>query len=351
MKTITVNASKTYDVIIGTGILDNAGEVIQKTVGGQAAAIVTDDNVAKLYSKQLFDSLTQNAYRTVQYVFPHGESSKNAENYLALLNFLAKEKFSRSDVIIALGGGVTGDLAGFAAATYMRGISFVQIPTTLLAAVDSSVGGKTAIDLAAGKNLAGAFYQPDLVLCDVSTLSTLTPEVFRDGCAEVIKHGMIADAALFKSLKIPIDTQLEEIITRNVEIKSSIVIEDEFEKGKRKLLNFGHTAGHAIELLSNFSISHGHAIAAGMAIDTRAAVRMGLCKEQCLIDLLEMLKQYELPLNTSFKIDELICVCLSDKKREGETLTMIFPVEIGNCILKEIPINELEKILQMGILL
>ena len=349
MKTITVNASKTYDVLIGTGILEETGILLRKKLGGEAAAIITDDNVAALYAKPLTDSLAPGGYRVTQYVFPHGECSKNAETFISILNFLAEEKFSRTDIVIALGGGVTGDLAGFAAACYMRGIRFVQIPTTLLAAVDSSVGGKTAINLASGKNLAGSFYQPDLVLCDTKTLSTLPPDVFSDGCAEMIKHGMIADSELFHSYKTPIHTQLETAIARNVEIKSGIVCTDEFETGKRKLLNFGHTVGHAIELLSGYKTPHGHAVAAGMAIITRAAVRMGLCKEACLTDLLDMLTRYDLPVKTSYKANELARACLSDKKRDGESLTMIFPLETGNCFLKEIPVSEVEELIQLGL--
>jgi len=349
MKKIHIAASKIYDVVIGTDILDEAGVVIQKTAGGQIAAIVTDDNVAALYGKRLADTLAQNGYRTVQYVFPHGEPSKNAKTFLSILDFLAKEKLSRSDVVIALGGGVAGDLAGFAAACYMRGCRFVQIPTTLLAAVDSSVGGKTAINLAVGKNLAGAFYQPNAVICDVSLLSTLKSEIFRDGCAEVIKYGVIADRALFESLEKPIHTQLEDVIARCVEIKRDIVAEDEFERGVRKLLNFGHTAGHAIELLSGYRVSHGHAVSAGMAIVTRAAVRMGICEESCLRELLQMLRRYELPENTEYHAKELAGACLSDKKRGGDFLTMVFPVEIGKCVLKDIPVSELETVMRMGL--
>ena len=349
MKTITVRASKKYEIIIGAGILETAGSFISEAAGGQTAAIITDDNVAALYAERLTDTLMKNGYRVVRYVFPGGETSKNAETFLLILNFLAREKLSRTDVIVALGGGVAGDLAGFAAACYMRGVRFVQIPTTLLAAVDSSVGGKTAINLVAGKNLAGAFYQPDAVLCDVSLLSTLTTEIYLDGCAEIIKYGVIADRFLFDTLKTPVNTQLENVIARCVEIKRDIVVEDEFEYARRKLLNFGHTIGHAIELLSGYRASHGHAVAAGMAITARAAVRMGLCEIHCLRDILQMLRLYDLPDNTSYEADRLTIACLSDKKRNGESLTMIFPLEIGRCILKEVPVNELETVIQLGL--
>ena len=349
MKKITVSASKTYDITIGTDILDRAGSIIRQTAGGQTAAIITDDIVSALYEKRLTDTLAKNGYRIARYVFPNGESSKNAETFLAVLNFLAEEKLSRSDVAVALGGGVVGDLAGFAAACYMRGIRFVQIPTTLLSAVDSSVGGKTAVNLAAGKNLAGTFYQPDAVICDVSLLSTLTEEVFRDGCAEVIKYGVIADRALFESLKSPICGNLEEVITRCVEIKRDIVVYDEYETSIRKILNFGHTLGHAIELLSDYRTSHGRAVAAGMAIAARAAVRMNICKADCLDELLTMLWLYNLPENSNYDAGSLTNACLSDKKRAGDSLTMIFPAENGKCILKEIPISELETVIRSGL--
>jgi 3-dehydroquinate synthase len=349
MKTITVNASKTYDILIGAELLDNVGFTIKKTAGGQTAAIITDDNVSALYGKRLADTLENNGYRVVQYIFPHGEASKNADTFLSVLNFLAEEKFSRADIVIALGGGVTGDLAGFAASCYMRGIKLVQIPTTLLAMVDSSVGGKTAINLSAGKNLAGAFYQPELVVCDISLLSTLTAEAFRDGCAEIIKYGVLADEKLFNSLEMPINKQSEDVITRCAEIKRDIVAEDEFERGSRKLLNLGHTIGHAIESLSGYEISHGRAVAAGMAVETRIAVRMGMCEANCLQDILEMLRRYELSANTSYEADKLAKACLSDKKRDGGSLTMILPVKIGKCVLKEVPVNELESLIRLGL--
>ncbi|MCL2079647.1 MAG: 3-dehydroquinate synthase [Oscillospiraceae bacterium] len=349
MKTICVKVSKTYDILIGDGILENAGAILKDTVGGQAAAIITDDNVAKLYGERLLSILAQNGYRTASFIFPNGESSKSGGTFLSLLDFLAAEKLGRADVVVALGGGVTGDLAGFAAACYMRGIRFAQIPTTLLAAVDSSVGGKTAVNLDAGKNLAGAFYQPDVVLCDIALLSTLTPQTFRDGVAEVIKYGVIADKDLFEALKIPIRDQLEDIIARCVTIKRDIVSGDEFEYGNRKLLNFGHTVGHAIELLSEYSVSHGHAVAAGMAIAGRAAARMGLCGEDSSRSITQMILSYDLPDNTRYDAQMLAEACLSDKKREGESITMIFPKEIGKCVLKKIPVGQMKAVIASGL--
>jgi 3-dehydroquinate synthase len=349
MKTITVSASKKYDILIGSGLLDESGALMRKTAGGESAAVIMDDNVSALYGERLAITLKKSGYRVAQYVFPHGESSKNAETFLSMLNFFADEKLSRTDVAVALGGGVTGDLAGFAAACYMRGIKFAQIPTTLLAMVDSSVGGKTAFNLAAGKNLAGAFYQPELVLCDVSLLSSLAAEVYRDGCAEVIKYGVLADRELFESLETPVNEHYEDVIMRCVEIKRDVVAKDEFENSSRKLLNLGHTVGHAIELLSDYRISHGHAIAAGTAIVARAAVRMGMCGAKCPNAIVQMLRRYDLPENTSYEAGELSAACLSDKKRDGDKLTMIFPVEIGKCVLKKIPVGELESVIRLGL--
>jgi 3-dehydroquinate synthase len=347
MKTITVNASKTYDIKIGSGILDDAGSILQKI--GSTAAIVTDDIVAPLYAQRLEQTLSQNKTRIVRYVIPNGEASKSAEQLVSLVNFLAKEKLSRADTVIALGGGVVGDLAGFAAAVYMRGVGFIQIPTTLLAAVDSSVGGKTAVNLEAGKNLAGAFYQPDAVLCDISLLSTLKPEVFRDGCAEVIKYAVLADSELFKSFEKPIKDRLEDVIARCVEIKRDIVAEDEFEKSVRKFLNFGHTIGHAIELLSGYEITHGSAVAAGMAIVTRAAAQMKICDDSCRQGVIKTLKLYNLPVNTTYDAASLANACLSDKKRDGGKVTMIFPEKIGKCIMKEVKVEELENVIRLGL--
>ena len=202
MRTIQVNASRSYEIHIGAGLLPEAGEKIRPFCPGGLCAVVTDDIVDGLYADRLEQSLASADLRVVKFVFSHGEQGKNAENYLSLLNFLAESGLTRADCVVALGGGVPGDLAGFAAATYLRGVGFVQIPTTLLAAVDSSVGGKTAIDLPAGKNLAGAFYQPDLVLCDTDTLATLPDKQFRAGCAEVIKYAMLFDAEMFSDLMV-----------------------------------------------------------------------------------------------------------------------------------------------------
>ncbi len=349
MKTVTVSASKTYDILIGSSLFTDAGRYITPFIKGGTAVVVSDDKVDALYGKQLVAALSATGLRVIKYVFKNGEASKNAGTFVSLLNFLAENGVTRSDAIIALGGGVVGDLSGFAASSYMRGIRFVQIPTTLLAAVDSSVGGKTAIDLDAGKNLAGAFYQPELVLCDYSLLDTLEDDVFTDGLAEVIKYGVIADSNLFAMLKVPAKPQLEEIITRCVTIKRDIVDADEFETGPRKLLNFGHTAGHAVEHLSDYSISHGRAVAIGMAVMARACAKNGICSDADAREIVELIELNGLPVTTERTAAELARAALSDKKRSGSTITLTVPERIGSCVLKDIPVDELENLFALGL--
>lgn len=349
MKRITVNTSKVYDILIGQGLLDMAGAEISKVIKGRTAAIVTDDHVEALYGGRLAAALSAADFSIVMHVIPHGEPSKNAANFIALLNFFADARLTRDDAVIALGGGVVGDLAGFAASAYMRGIGFIQIPTTLLAAVDSSVGGKTAIDLASGKNLAGSFYQPNLVLCDHTLLDTLSENCYRDGLAEVIKYGVISDKTLFDMLKPPVKLQIEDIIARCVTIKRDVVTIDEKEHGPRKLLNFGHTVGHAVEACSNYAISHGSAVAIGMAVISRASYKMGICDDETCNQIVDLIKSFGLPVTTAFSAKELNAAALSDKKRSGGMITLVVPEQIGQCVLRETPVSELEYIIGLGL--
>ncbi len=349
MKTVTVSASKVYDIIIDKGILDRAGKLAATVVKPSRAAILTDSNVAPLYAERLESSLGAAGFEPVIFTVAAGERSKSAESYLSLLSFLAQNHITRSDCIFALGGGVVGDLAGFAAATYLRGIKFIQIPTTLLAMVDSSVGGKTAIDIPEGKNLVGAFYQPSLVICDYSTLDTLPENIFADGCAEVIKYGIINDRPLFEKLKSPIMPQIEDIIENCVRDKRDIVNQDERDVGIRQLLNLGHTAAHSIEALSSFAISHGSAVAIGTALISRAAVSLGLCPEADLDEIISMIKSYRLPTECPYRASELARIALSDKKRAGGKISLIMPCGIGNSQIKEINVSELEDIFSRGL--
>ncbi len=350
MKTITVNASTAYKIMIGADLLDNSGELCKQALGRVCKlCIVSDDHVAPLYLETVLRSLGTAGFSTISYVFPHGESSKSTETLVELLEFLAENRLTRGDALIALGGGVVGDLTGFASAVYLRGIPFIQIPTTLLAAVDSSVGGKTGVDLRAGKNLAGAFHQPSLVLCDYTTLDTLTDETFADGCAEVIKYGVINDRVFFNRLKNGIRNQIEEVIAECVQNKSRMVESDEFDVGTRQLLNLGHTVGHAIEACSRLEISHGSAVAIGMVIVTRAAVAMGLCPQEDLEELIALLQKEHLPTECPFSAEELTAVASADKKRSGGTITLVIPYGIGDSRLWKIPVEELRDFIAKGL--
>ena len=345
MKTIKITASKSYDVLIGTGLLKTLGQhLLSELIKPCKIAIISDSNVWPLYGKTTEEALTKSGFSVVNYVFPAGESSKNADTYLCILNFLAKNQLTRSDAVLALGGGVTGDMTGFVAATFLRGIRYIQVPTTLLAMVDSSVGGKTAIDLPVGKNLVGAFYQPNLVLCDLDTLNTLPLSVFFDGCAEVIKYGILYDDALFNHLsKKGLAFDRENVISRCVELKRNVVAEDEFDTGARQQLNLGHTIGHGVEAQSNFTITHGQAVAIGMAIVSKAGCP-GIYTELCSV-----LKKFNLPTTTTFSARQLYTSALSDKKRAGGAVNLIIPREIGRCEIVPTPVEELESFIEKGL--
>ena len=344
MNTVTVHASKSYSIHIGSGLLSSIGKEVEKLGKVQKVCIVSENRVLPLYGDIVGMSLVNSGFQVVSYVFPAGEESKNASVYLDLLSFLAKNKLTRSDLIVALGGGVVGDLAGFAAATYLRGIRFIQVPTTLLAAVDSSVGGKTAIDIPAGKNLVGAFWQPSLVLCDTDTLNTLPKDIFCDGCAEVIKYGILYDADLFTYLEESgLNFDREAVITRCVELKRDVVAEDEFDTGSRMKLNLGHTVGHGVEACSHFTLSHGKSVAVGIAIVCRASG----CPASDRI--LSILQQFGLPVKTEYSAEEILPYTLSDKKRAGRTVNLIIPSDIGNCHIVPTPAENIKSFIEAGL--
>ncbi len=268
----------------------------------------------------------------------------------AILEFLAAERFTRTDCIAALGGGVAGDLAGFAAGCYLRGIRYLQLPTTLLAAVDSSVGGKTAVNLKAGKNLAGLFLQPAAVICDTDCLASLPPAVFAGGMAEAIKTGILAGEALFSLLEEEgAGERLPDIIARCVAYKGRVVEADEREAGPRRILNLGHTVGHAIEKCSDFTLPHGHAVAAGMAVMARASLRLGYCRPACVARIESVLLKHDLPVTAPFTAAELAEAAQGDKKRAGGRITLVIPRDVGDCTLREIPLPELEGVISAGL--
>ena len=351
MTKVEVKASRHYDVYIGAGLLGEIGARTRALFpNAEIAVIVTDETVNRLYMQQVGNALAAAGFRVASYAAPPGEASKNGAQYFGLLNILARDQLTRSDCIIALGGGVVGDMAGFTAATYQRGVPYIQVPTTLLAMVDSSVGGKTGIDLDAGKNLVGAFYQPSLVLCDTETLRSLPQQVFRDGLAEVVKYGMIGSHALLERLLADLQYEdLEPLIAQCVTMKRDLVQADEFDTGARMLLNFGHTVGHAIEQLSNYRLSHGSAVSIGMAIETRSAVKGGLCSPECLILLERLLAWLGLPDKTSYSAQELYTAARGDKKRSGKEITLAVPRAPGRCELMKYQVEALRAWIEMGL--
>lgn len=342
-RTIHVSASRCYDIHIGRGLLAGIGELVRPLLGDCRLAVLTDSNVDALYGGAIMEHLSLAGYSACKYVIPAGEASKCAENLLAFLNFLAQEQLTRKDAVIAFGGGVVGDLGGLSASLYLRGVKYVQVPTTLLAAVDSSVGGKTAIDIPAGKNLVGSFYQPSLVCCDTALMDTLPSEIYRDGCAEVIKYGMILDGNLYNTLQsLPFDR--DGVVARCVEIKRDVVQQDEFDNGIRGLLNFGHTFGHAIEKLSDFAVSHGEAVAKGMVIASRMAPLCGMC--DVAEELSALLQRYGFDISCSYSAEDIFDALLSDKKRRGGTISVVLPRAIGDCTLVDMELDELRGLLE-----
>ena len=350
MREVTVSASIEYAVHIGSGLLPQIGNFATAKTKHKKVAVISDSNVWPLYGNTVENSLSDAGLVVCHFVFPAGEASKCGSTYLQIVNFLAQEQLTRDDLLIALGGGVVGDITGFTAATFLRGIAYIQIPTTLLSMVDSSVGGKTAIDLPAGKNLAGAFYQPRLVLCDTDALKTLPENIFREGSAEVIKYGILYDRELFAHLQANgLDFDRTMVITRCVELKRDVVADDEFDRGARQKLNLGHTVGHGIEAASDFALSHGASVAIGMAIVARAAVKLGFCDASVCESIQSILSAFGLPLSADMASNTIYEHALSDKKRSGDTVNLIIPQEIGNCIIRKVTLNELKSFIEVGL--
>lgn len=348
LHTIPVHTTPPYTVTVGSGLLSSCGSRLREVLSPCRIAVITDSHVAPLYLDQVCASLQNAGFSVVSRVVPAGEQHKTMATLAQLLEFLAEEHLTRTDCVVALGGGVIGDMAGFAAAVYLRGIRCVQLPTTLLSAVDSSVGGKTAVDLCAGKNLAGAFFQPAAVLCDTDCLSTLPPELLADGAAEAIKTGVLCDEGLF-SLFESGSLDLPEIIARCVTYKAGVVERDPTEQGERKLLNLGHTVGHAIEACSGFAIPHGHAVAAGLAIMARAAETRGWADGPLAERIAACLAQNGLPIGTNYSAEALAQAALSDKKRAGDTITVVVPRQIGLCELRKLPVSQLQSLIAAGL--
>ena len=342
VKKITVNASKSYDVLIGKNLIKSLGEIFAKTFTKCKVAVITDDVVNDLYASALEKSLKENGFDVCKFVFKNGEKSKSFETYGEILNFLAQNELSRTDMVVALGGGVVGDISGFSASTYLRGVKYVQIPTTLLSQIDSSVGGKTAIDLKAGKNLVGAFCQPELVICDTDCLSSLSEKVLEDGFGEGAKYALL-DKKVFELVKNK-DFSMQDFIYLCVDYKRCIVEHDEFEKGNRKLLNLGHTVAHSIEKLSSFTISHGNAVAMGLDFVLNSAVDNGRITKNDYAEIKGVLN------NITKSVDMALCpyskeqICSSavfDKKRSGDQISVVNFYGVGDCKIEKIKIDNL----------
>lgn len=339
-----------YPVLIGQGLLCHAGELIREILGDCRIALITDSNVASLYLETVTRSLETSGYPVSSWVIPAGEASKNMGELSLVLEFLAESGLDRTDAVIALGGGVVGDLAGFAAGCYLRGIRYVQLPTTLLAAVDSSVGGKCAVDLAEGKNLAGLFHQPSAVLCDIDCLRTLPRSILADGMAEAIKTAILSGDELFALCRRPAEPSvLREIIDRCLTFKGEVVAADPREQGLRRILNLGHTPAHAIELCSGYTVSHGQAVAMGLVIMARAGEALGWSEPGLTGKICAVLEHHQLPVRAPFQAAQLAAAALRDKKRKGTQITLVIPVRIGEWVEKTIPVTELEAVFAAGL--
>lgn len=347
----TIHTQKPYPVYIGNGLLSHAGIIFAERLPdlvSKSVVIISDSNVMPMYGQIVAESLRDAGCRVSTYEIPAGETSKNWSLLGELLEHLTNLQLTRSDYLVALGGGVVGDLTGFAASIYLRGISFLQIPTTLLSAVDSSVGGKTAVNLKTGKNLAGTFWQPKAVLCDTDVFDSLPREVFLDGVAESIKYGIIGDHALFQDiLHDGFKYKCTEIVASCIAMKGNIVAEDEFDRGTRELLNLGHTFGHAIELLSHYKISHGHAVAIGMDMAAKTAARLELCSRDCCNEISAALTKLGFSLNCPYSMKDLFQVMLQDKKRRDNIIDLILPYAIGDCKIYPITLDQLKEVLSI----
>ena len=343
MSTITVPlGSRTYPIHIGSGLLDRLGQYVREALGEITVAVVTDDNVAPLYLGRAVKSLMAAGLTVKSITLPHGEQTKCLSRLSDLYDFLCHARITRKDAVIALGGGVIGDLTGLAAATFLRGVHFVQVPTTLLAQVDSSVGGKVAVDLPQGKNLVGAFYQPEFVLIDPDTLTTLTDEFWRDGLGEVVKYGCINDAELFALLEAcapggreALMGQIDVILAHCVQAKADVVAQDERDTGLRMTLNFGHTIAHAVETCQHYEgLRHGEAVALGMHLMTRLTERKEMTAPGTADRLDALLRRLAMPMALpALTEDAVISAMFMDKKYSGKVLNVIVLNQIGKCFI------------------
>ncbi|MDD6659022.1 MAG: 3-dehydroquinate synthase [Eubacteriales bacterium] len=342
---VDVSDKSLSEIYIENGLLSKVGELTKTVLKGKKIALISDTNVYPLYGENIKNQLENEGYKVFTYIFKAGEASKNTSELIKIVEFMAENELTREDGAVALGGGVCGDMVGFAASVFLRGIKFVQIPTSLLAQVDSSVGGKTAVDLPQGKNLCGAFHQPSLVIIDPDVLKTLSHHFFSDGMGEVIKYGCIKSASLFEKLDSgDVKDNLTEIITECVSIKRQVVENDEKEHGERALLNFGHTCGHAIEKLWNFeTVSHGEAVAIGMVMITRAGENLGITEKGTTDRLIKVLEKNDLKISDTHTDKEIISAMNGDKKRTGTGIKFVMINKIGSSFINPIKYEDINK--------
>lgn len=348
---LTVHTAIPYQIVIQRGCLPQIGPRAAQLFGtGKRTVVVGDTNTIPLYGKTVVDSLQTSGISASAYSFPAGEGSKRLATVEGMLSEFVDRGLTRADFIVALGGGVTGDMAGFAAASYLRGVPFIQIPTSLLAQIDSSVGGKTGVDLPQGKNLIGAFWQPSLVLIDPDTLSTLPEHFFADGMGEAIKYGCIRNYSLFERLEQENAKDfLEELIWECVDCKRVIVEHDEKEKGERMLLNFGHTLGHALEKVYGYQkLSHGEAVGIGMVLITRASERAGITKPSTAQRIADLLSRYQLPVSDPAPMADLVKAACLDKKSAGSSIRLVLLSSIGESLIHTVPHAQLLEFLTGG---
>ncbi len=344
MLSLRVNLPKReYDIFIGKSLFDNSSKLLEKFVKGRKVCVVSDSNVFPLYGEKVENAVRGAQGDVFSLVVEAGEEAKSFKNLEYLCREIIRHDFTRSDVIIALGGGVVGDLTAFCASVVLRGVKLIQMPTTLLSQVDSSVGGKTAVNIPEGKNLVGTFYQPSMVIIDTNTLSTLPERELACGMAEVIKYGAIRDKSLAEKLLWG-DFEMSEVIKRCCEIKAGIVENDELDKGERMLLNFGHTLGHAVENYTGYgTYSHGAAVAIGMCSVTKWSEKKGLSEQGTYDMLVKLCEKYNLP--TEIKdLDKMIGAASHDKKRSGSKISIVLVKAMGESYYEKVDVSLLEEI-------
>lgn len=347
MKRITVNTSKQYDVLLGSGLIRQLPALLAPVCEGRKIGIITDDTVEGLYANNVAQDLAAAGYQVSTFAFPHGEGSKHIGTLSDILEYFAERHFTRKDVFLSIGGGVVGDITGLAAALYMRGIQFIQVPTTLLSMVDASVGGKTAVDLKAGKNLIGAFWQPSMVVADTQVIAYLPDGIFAEGMAEVIKSDLIANAGIVKWVQEgTVKSHLEETIESCIQMKRKVVEQDEYEtKGLRKVLNMGHTVAHAIEKLSGYEVSHGIAVATGLVWEAKISSYLGLCAPGLVDEIRQAVDAFGLYYDVPYAVEAMVEAMKSDKKNDDSRIDFVFPITYGKWEERKLEKRELTDII------